>query len=276
VEQKRDLAIVLRSIPYEERNRIVTALTEQHGLVTALARNSIQSRRFGGALELFTASEWSFVEKPGAELLRLDEASVRRSYEGLRADFERLSVASAMSEIMLRVAQKNESCPDLFKMHANALAFLEESVNENHLVLLNAYLAKILQWSGSQPQLDSCKGCHRPIAQVADEESLYCAIADAGWVCENCRRSGSAHVREQGFRNSSLRVTPLAIADFLTCLSHPIRQIPAMARASKKEHEELFRFLEGLALFHIPGLDQNPIKSFRFLGLESKSRGRSD
>src|SRR5476649_2404312 len=90
--QKRDTAIILRTVLYEERHRIVTALTEAHGLVTAMAKNCISSRRFGGALDPFVASEWLFTEKPGAEVLQLQEAVAKRSFEGLRKDFERLSL----------------------------------------------------------------------------------------------------------------------------------------------------------------------------------------
>src|SRR6478735_8305092 len=99
MQQKRDTAIILRAIPYEERHRIVTALTEQHGQVTAMAKNSIASRRFGGALDPFVASEWFFSQKPGADLLLLQEAVVKRAYEGLRKDFERLSLASVLNEL---------------------------------------------------------------------------------------------------------------------------------------------------------------------------------
>src|ERR1700746_1867792 len=105
--QKRDLAIVLRSIAYEERHRIVTALTENHGQISAMARNAIHARGFGGPLDLFAASEWLFVDKPGADLARLDEAQIRRSFEGIHKDFEKLSLASVFSEFMLRVAPKN-------------------------------------------------------------------------------------------------------------------------------------------------------------------------
>ena len=112
MQPERDLAIILKTVIYEERHRIVTALTENHGVISALARNSIQSRRFGGTLEPFTASEWLFAQKPGADLARLEEASIRRSFEGLRADFERLSIASVMNEMMLRTAPRYEPCPD--------------------------------------------------------------------------------------------------------------------------------------------------------------------
>src|SRR5690349_15798507 len=121
---KKDLAIVLRSIPYEERHRIVTAITENHGLITAMVKNAIQSRRFGGSLEPFVAGEWLFTQKVGAELCHLSETHLRNAFEGLRRDFQKLSLASVFNELMLKLAPQGEPCPDLFKLHSNALFIL--------------------------------------------------------------------------------------------------------------------------------------------------------
>ena len=273
MESKRDLAIVLRVVAYEDRHRIVTALTEQNGLISAMARNSIQSRRFGGCLDQFAASEWLFVEKPGTELVRLDEAHIRRAFDGLRKDFERLSMASVFSEFMLKIAPKGEACPDLFKLHSNALATLEELPGTGaSLPLLNAYLAKLLQWSGSQPQLLACLGCQRPLSEMNQQNPLSCLIADAAWVCGDCRTVETRHVRErqgEGFQALHLRVSPMAILDFQLSISTPIRQMPTQARASEPEHRELFKFIEALVVYHLPGFDKTPLKSLRFLNLES-------
>lgn len=285
MQSKRDLAIVLKTIPYEERNRIVTALTENHGVVSALARNAIQSRRFGGTLEAFVASEWTFVEKPATELLRLEEAVIRRAYDGIRADFELLSVASVMNELMIKVAPKHEPCPELFRLHANALAYLEETalkgkkptlkpgaIDNETLALLNGYLTKLLQWSGNQPQLERCLGCETSISQMQRHQSLSCIVTDAGWICSSCRSSDTQHVRDReglSFRHSSLRVTPAAICDFQMSLHLPIRQIPTAIQASSREHQDLFKFLEALAIYHLPGFEQKPLKSLRFLEIES-------
>ena len=263
MQQKRDLAIVLRSIPYEERHRIVTALTENHGQVSALARNSIQSRRFGGTLEQFCASEWHFAEKPGSELARLDQALVKRPFEGLRKDFEKLSLASVFSELMLKLAPRNEACADLFRLHSNALATLEEQPAAPSLVLLNGYMAKLLQWSGNQPRLQGCHLCAKPLNQMDDDASLSCLIADAAWLCPDCRASGTQSIRHQH------RISPLAVVDCLTSLVSPIRQLQSHARASEADHRELFHFIEALFAYHMPGFDQKPLNGLRFLGLES-------
>lgn len=269
MEQRRDLAIILRSVAYEERHRIVTALTENHGQVSAMARNSIQSRRFGGTLEPFAAAEWTYVDKPGAELWRLDEAKIRRSYEGLRKNFERLSLASVFNELMLKLAPKQQPCPELFRLHSNALAALEEAPDETdpekpaELAFLNGYLAKLLQWSGSQPRLLHCLGCETPLDRVDSEASLTCRISDAGWLCGNCR-SAEAPL---------LKVQPMAVLDFHVCLLLPIRQVSGAMQATRAQHQELFKFLEALFAYHLPGFDREPLKSLRFIsGLESNLR----
>jgi DNA repair protein RecO len=269
--QKRDTAIVLRATPFEERHRIITALTEAHGQVTAMAKNCISSRRFGGALDPFVASEWLFTEKPGAELLQLQEAVAKRSFEGLRGDFERLALASVFNELMLRIAPKHEPCEELFKLHANALAALEELPGTGvNLALLNAYLAKTLQWSGSQPRLQSCIGCGTPVEALDPRATLSCVVADAGWLCETCRASNTHHLRESlGMGQSLLRVTPAAIRDFYASLTLPIRRVAGATLASRAEHQTLFKFLEALFVYHVPGFDRTPLKGLRFLEIGS-------
>jgi DNA repair protein RecO len=277
MEQKRDLAIVLRWVPYEERHRVVTALTERHGRVSALARNSIQSRRFGGALEPFTAAEWRFVERPGADLVRLEGAEIRRAYEGLRGGLERLALASVFNELMLRVAPEREECPELFRLHANALAELDErpadtAAPEADLALLNGYLAKVLQWSGNQPQLAACLGCETPLGSLAPGTPLTCRVAEAGWICPSCRGTGTEHVRDregQSLSHVLLRVTPAALDDLRACFALPVRQVPGAMTASLAERRALFAFLEGLFAYHVPGFDRTRLKGLRFLGLES-------
>ncbi len=268
MESQRDLALVLRSVAFEERHRIVTALTEHHGVVSALARNAIQSRRFGGSLDLFTASEWVFTEKPGAELLRLTDTTVRRAFEGIRSDFERLAFASAMNELVLRAAPKNQPCTDLFKLLSNALAFLDENaVSEGvGLRVLNAFLIKLLHWGGTQPRMNSCLECGKALSELKEEDRVLFRIAQAGWLCPQC---GTQGYKASGNSNS---LSLWAIHDFLIGLNTPIRQAPQAMRASEADHQQLYGFLYGLMAYHLPGmdrLDQQPIKSLRFLGLES-------
>ena len=279
MEQTRDLAIVLRWVPFEERHRIVTGITENHGKISALARNSVQSRRFGGTLDLFTASEWKIVERPGADLFRLEGAELKRSYEGIRKDFNRLALASTWSELMLRAAPEREACPELFRLHSNALAVLEDLPalvkSGTEVALLTAYMAKMLQWAGNQPQVQQCLGCQKPLESLDPHREVTCVVSEAAWLCPTCRdvQTGSMrHVtrrEDQAFEQLFLRVAPVALQDFLLSLTTPIRQIPERFRASPDQLRALFVFLEALFIYHLPGFDRTPLKSLRFLGLEA-------
>jgi DNA repair protein RecO len=274
MQPQRVLAIVLRSIPYQERHRIVTALTAELGQVSAIAKNSIQSRRFGGTLDIFAASEWIYTQRPGAEMIQISEAQIRTPFEGIRKDFQRLSLASALNEIMLKLAPQNHPADDLFRLHSNALFLLNEmpEIEVQGLYLLNSYMAKLLQWSGNQPRLSGCMQCGMLLESLALDAEISCLLMDAGWVCPQCRTHETRHIRERDGRNlqhSLLRLTRRAVQDFQRGLSIPIRQVPFEMRASVEEHQQLFQFLEALFIYHIPGFDQKPLKSLRFLGLKS-------
>ncbi len=291
MEPRKDVAIVLKSVAFEERHRIVTALSLENGQISAIAKNSIQSRRFGGALDLFAASDWIFTTRPGSDLAHLSEAKIRESFSQLQADFSLLSVASALNEIMLRIAPQRQACPDLFRLHSNALAALNDFAKRppsertiSEVVFLNAYLAKLLQWNGSQPKLQSCIQCNTSLNDIPFDAELTCRISSAGWACPGCRQHSPESL---AFQNSFIRVSPAAIRDLQFSLCFPIRQIfhpegwqkelqtqvrtdlKAESTASPAEHADLFQFLEGLFAFHVPGFDQKPLKSLRFLGLKS-------
>ncbi len=274
-------AIVLRSVAYEERHRIVTALTESHGKISAIARNSVQSRRFGGTLEPFVAATWRLSIKPGAELYHVEEATIRKSFEGLRKNFEILSLASVFNELMLRLAPDRENAPDLFKLHSNALALLEEYALRDPgsdlsdapadartiLALLNAYLAKLLQWNGTQPQLLRCLGCQRSLLDFSADTRLRCHISVACWTCPDCRsaKPDTAADYAPGFQHQFFEATQAAVGDFYIGLSTPIRKMPELAQGTLADQKLLFSLMESLMIYHVPGFDRTPLKGLRFI-----------
>lgn len=278
-EETRDLAIVLRAVPYEDRHRVVTAITERHGRVSALARNAVQSRRFGGCLDLFVASEWRWVDRPGADLARLEEAVIRRPFVSIRRDVGRLAMASAWSEILMKVAPERQAAPELFRLHANALAALDDAL-EGPRALLERYLLKILQASGAQPNLGACLSCAAPGAGLDPAESLACLVADAGWICPTCRQSTTRHLRASdgtamGERLPT-RLTARAVSRLIEALSGPMRRgrtdpAGAVELGDSRDNEPTTDFLLALMEFHLPGFDRRQIRSFSFVpGLEPR------
>ena len=93
--QRTDLAFILKSQPYKERDKLVTILTENHGKITGIAKGAIHSRRYGGSLDLFTCSNISYKESSTSELVRIDEATAKKDFLALRNNLENISAAGA-------------------------------------------------------------------------------------------------------------------------------------------------------------------------------------
>ena len=208
------------------------------------------------------------------DLYHLDEATIRKDFAGLRKDFEILSLASVFNELMLRLAPEREPCMDLFKLHSNALAMLEEMAEKGEaldrrilLALLNAYLSKLLQWNGTQPQLLRCLGCERSLLDFPAETRLRCHISVACWTCPDCRdaKPDTAADYAPGFQHQFFEATQSAVGDFYIGLSTPIRKVPELAQGSLEDQKLLFSLLESLLIYHVPGFDRTQLKGLRFI-----------
>ena len=257
MEKKRDLTIVLRSVRFEERHRIVTGLTETQGRVSGMARNSISSRRFGGTLEPGVASLWHFVEKPGAELVRIEETEIRREFAGIRKSLERLSASAWLCELVLLIAPEREPVPELFRLLANALAWLDESpeteIREKYGLFLNLAAGKMLQLSGTQPRIAACESCELPI-ENSNPETRFRGIPErASILCTHCRPDGTDILSAQ------------SLIDLLGGLSLPIRKALENPSAPGRQHRALFHFIENLLVHHAPGFDPSKVRSREML-----------
>lgn len=73
-------ALILRTYPFGESDRIVVFLTRDRGKRRGVARNARQSRRrFGGALEPMTTGRISYVEREGRDLVFVNFVEPLRS-----------------------------------------------------------------------------------------------------------------------------------------------------------------------------------------------------
>jgi DNA repair protein RecO (recombination protein O) len=136
-----DLCVVLKSFPFQERDKIVVTFTENHGKVTGLAKGAIHSKRFGGSLDLLSCSNIHFVQKnPTAEFLFISEAVTHHEFQGFGKDFEKLSYASFAIEICYHLSETLTPQRELFVALCNFLFHLNQ--NMSPLLALNAFISK--------------------------------------------------------------------------------------------------------------------------------------
>lgn len=269
-----ETAIILKVIPFEERHLIVTLLTENYGKISAVANNAINSRRFGSSLQVFSASLFKLNHKENASLYRIDESILKKGFEGLRTQYEVLCVASFFTEIMMIVAPENENVLDLFKLHSNALFGLEEKIIsdkeislESLLKFANGYIAKILQWNGTQPKIMSCLSCQKSLLDFEPDTLFRMSIVVAGWICPNCKHYKISLPDENPIplHQTYLSLTQRSIGDFALGLTHPIRKSYESFEGNENEQKNLLELLTAMLQYHVPGFDKAPLKSLKML-----------
>jgi DNA repair protein RecO len=190
---QEDLAIILRSQPLQERDRLVTMLTENHGKITGVAKGAIHSRRFGGTLDLFACSHVRWKETQG-ELVRIEEANVRRDFLQIRERLENISAAGHFVDLSLRLTEDRHAAREVFLLLAHYLKLLEEHAASFEIV--RSFEIKLLERLGWAPVLEECVSCVSPFfgEELPPEESFVTlAVEKGGFLCHHCSPAHSRH-----------------------------------------------------------------------------------
>ncbi len=190
---QEDLVIILRSQPFQERDRLVTFLTEGHGRLTGVAKGAIHSRRFGGSLDLFACSHMRWKETQG-ELVRIEEANTRRDFVELRSRLENLSAAGHFVDLCLRLTEDRHPSREVFLLLAHYLKLLEAAPATFEIV--RSFEIKLLERLGWAPMLEQCVQCEKPFfgEELAPEESyVSLAVERGGFLCHDCSPSHTRH-----------------------------------------------------------------------------------
>ncbi len=115
-------AVVLRTWPLREADLIVSLFTRDYGRLKGVARAALKSRkRFGGALEPMTVARAWFAEKPGAELVRLDQLEIMRSPLSGPVDAVRLAVLSFYAEVLDEALPEHDPQDAVFRLLLSVL-----------------------------------------------------------------------------------------------------------------------------------------------------------
>jgi len=247
-----DLAIVLRSSPFKERDKLVTFLTEHHGRITGVARNAIHSKRFGGTLDLFACSQMSYKDGVG-ELVWIDDMNLRRDFLKIREKLENISAAGYFVDLVLRLTEERHPAREIFLLLSHYLYLLEEHTATFEIV--RSFEIKLLERLGWAPVLEECVSCSSPFfgEELSPEESFVALAAEkGGFLCHNCASANARHIPIASLlwmiqaRETMIKHTPT--------LSFPLG--PMMEAAGTLQH-----FLS----WHAPGLGNYRFRSHGML-----------
>lgn len=182
----RDEAVVLRTHPLGEADRIITLLTRQHGQVRAVAKGVRRTgSRFGSRLEPFTVVDTQLYRGRNLDTVTQVE-TLYPNARSIVADYRTYTAASAIVETAERLtADDDEAAGSHYLLLIGALAALARRRHDASLIL-DSYLLRSLALAGWAPSCFDCAQCGAAGPHRAWSSPL------GGVVCPRCRPPGAA------------------------------------------------------------------------------------
>ncbi|MEO6952451.1 MAG: DNA repair protein RecO [Polyangia bacterium] len=181
-----ELALVLRAVAYGEADRVVVLLCQNEGKVAALAKGARRSqKRFAGGLGLMSLGRATYVERPGADLARLERFEATAMWPGVLADLGKIAHVGYVAELLDILAPAHQQETPLFEL---ALAFLTAlDAGEASADRLRVFELQLLDRLGMRPELARCVVCARP---SDDRVGQRLDPVRGGIACGTCRAEG--------------------------------------------------------------------------------------
>ncbi len=171
-------ALVLKSVKFRDTSLITSFFTADFGKIKALSKGVRKERSsILSHYEPFSYVDITFYEKTKSDIHFLSECSLRCFFPKVRSDFEKISWASYLVELVEVVLPPHEENRYLFKLMLDLIRIMEEEP-PSHLVAI--FEVKLLLESGFFPNLSGCTKCGK-----TDIES-YLSFSEGGLLCRTC------------------------------------------------------------------------------------------
>lgn len=173
-------AVVAKTMKLSDSSKLVSLITEHHGLMKVVAKGARRPRSvFGAALEPVTLINCMVYTREQRELQNLSAAEIIDPYEELKGDLSLFAVSSAIVEIALTQTVEEDPGAATFDLVVEGLNELRLAGAKHAEKVLWRFALKLLAAAGYRPSLDACVKCgKRPRGGPA-----FLSFADGGVVC---------------------------------------------------------------------------------------------
>ena len=186
-------AIILRSYPLGEADRLVSFLSRSTGRLRGVARGARRPKsRFGSTLEPLSHVRMWFYERETRELVRISQCELIESFLNAQRDYTAGVALGLVSEVTEAVLPEREAADAAFRLVLlTARAIGRQGTVALPLAYFNLWTVRLGGWL---PPLDRCASCGRELGgEAASGSPLH-----PGLACTNCRRPGMRTITGPG------------------------------------------------------------------------------
>ena len=175
-------ALVLRVTDYNDRDALLTLLTQNHGKLTVKARGL---RRKNSPLvapcQLLSYGEFTLFEYRG--MYTVNEAHSIELFQSLRRDLSKLSLGTYCAQVAEVIAQEDLPNPELQSLVLNCL-FALSKLNVSEMQVKAVFELRAACLAGYSPDLFGCHICGSQSPVVLD-------LSGGALLCGRCKGTAS-------------------------------------------------------------------------------------
>jgi DNA repair protein RecO (recombination protein O) len=176
-------AIVLRTFPLGEGDRIVSFLDRGAGRLRGVARGARHPKsRFGSTLEPLSHDRIWYFERETRELVRINQCELIESFMAVQSDYSIANFLALISEVTESVLPEREPAEAQFRLVLLAArAIKSQAAMPPVLAYFSGWTARLAGWFSF---LGQCAKCGRAM----DGEPGFASIGSSGILCATCRQ----------------------------------------------------------------------------------------
>lgn len=178
--------LVLRRTEYNDRDVLLTILTQRHGKLTVKARGlKRKNSPLTAQCQLLSYSEFTLFEYRG--MFTINEATSLELFHELRRDLTRLSLGTYFAQVAEVISQEDLPNPELLSLVLNCLFGLSK-LNVEEAKAKAVFELRAACIAGYYPDLSGCYHCGN---EWPDRFDISAGMLE----CAKCRNPGSDGIR---------------------------------------------------------------------------------
>lgn len=175
-------AIVLRTAPYRDFDRMLTLLSPTYGKISACARGCRRPKaKLVSCTEVLCVGEYHFLKSK--DHLTLLQCDLEHNHYSLRFDLTAMNYAAAVLSLAEEVATVGHEEAQLYELVICALGAIMSKSRPVHDVFLH-FLLHLMDLIGFRPEVEQCVECQGELQGNAAWDAAL-----GGTLCATCHRS---------------------------------------------------------------------------------------
>lgn len=166
-------AIVLKTMNYRDKSKIVTLYTESHGKIKAIAKGVRDVKtRWGGVLQPMAYISTLLYYKENRGLQLISGAEYVTAFRDLFKSTDKMNIGFRLIELLDKTTAENHEIKGLFKLLTSTLSYLNDAT-KNYVNLLFNFEFRLAKLLGFGINLDGYRGKNRKISNGYGAAELY-------------------------------------------------------------------------------------------------------